>query len=290
MKRLLLSLCCAICLTGCGGAVGGSTADPAPKAEAVESNTQTATFGGFVAEVPSSWIPQDDYYCLGDAGYYPVIQTVVFDDYNTIDDLFNYSGSTKDYIDGVCDAFEPGAIHDQDMSRITYGQNTGLNFIAAGIRDGAKVSIVSTLFSNPGGGVVSISLWCEEGDNKDAVASYYKILYGMEPASGLDRPADSLQPTTGDKNALAQAEKYLNSMAFSKKGLMEQLEYEGYTNSESYYAVCNCSADWNEQAVSKARAYLKSGSFSRSALIEQLEYEGFTKKQAEYAASQVYDN
>lgn len=289
MKRLLLSLCCAICLTGCGGAGGGSTSDPAPKAEAVESNTQTATFGGFVAEVPSSWIPQDDYYCLGEAGYYPVIQAIVLDDYNTVDDLFNYSNSTADYVEGVCEAFEPGAIHDQ-MVRRTFGDNTGLHFIAVGHREGVKVSLFSTVFSNPGGGVVSISLWSEPGIDGDAIADYFRLVSKMAPADGLDRPVDSLQPTTGDKNALAQAEKYLNSMAFSKKGLQEQLEYEGYTSTESFYAVCNCGANWNEQAVSKARAYLRSGSFSRSALIEQLEYEGFTKDQAEYAASQVYDN
>ena len=289
MKRLLCALCCAVCFVGCGGAGGGSTAEPATKAASVESNSQTAELGGFTAQVPSSWTFQDDYYCLEEAGYYPVIQAIVFDDYNTVDDLFNYSWSMKDYIDGVCEAFDPGAVHDQEMSRITYGDNTGLNFIVAGDRDGVRVSLVSTIFSNPGGGVVTISLWCEPGDNTDALSSYFQLLYDMVPAAGLDRPIDSLQPTTGDKNALAQAEKYLNSMPFSKKGLQEQLEYEGYTSTESLYAVCNCGADWNEQAVSKARAYLESRSFSRSALIEQLEYEGFTKKQAEYAVSQVYD-
>jgi len=89
------------------------------------------------------------------------------------------------------------------------------------------------------------------------------------------------------KNALAKAKDYLDFTAFSYSGLIEQLEYEGYTTEEATYAVDNCGADWNQQAAAKAQEYLDFTSFSRSGLIEQLEYEGFTAAQAEYAATAV---
>ncbi len=92
----------------------------------------------------------------------------------------------------------------------------------------------------------------------------------------------------GKKNALAQANSYLNAMAFSYTGLREQLEYEGYSTEEATYAVDNCGAHWSEQAVRKAEEYLKSMPFSKSSLIEQLEYEGFTHEQAVYGADQAY--
>lgn len=110
------------------------------------------------------------------------------------------------------------------------------------------------------------------------------------------KPTSSVQKTTtattnvsaGKKNALDQAYSYLNVMAFSYSGLIEQLEYEGYTTEEATYAVDNCGADWKEQAAKKAEEYLNTMSFSKSGLIEQLEYEGFTHEQATYGADQAY--
>lgn len=93
--------------------------------------------------------------------------------------------------------------------------------------------------------------------------------------------------TIGEKNALSSAENYLSIMAFSYSGLVEQLKYEGYSDSEAIYAAENCNADWKEQAAKKAQEYMSGMAFSRSALIEQLEYEGFTEAQAEYGASAV---
>ena len=60
-------------------------------------------------------------------------------------------------------------------------------------------------------------------------------------------------------------------MAFSYSGLIDQLEYEGYSSEEAEYAAKNCGADWNEQAVLSAKQYLKTMSFSEDGLIEQLE-------------------
>lgn len=90
--------------------------------------------------------------------------------------------------------------------------------------------------------------------------------------------------TTGQKNALSKAHDYLNYSAFSYSGLIEQLEYEGFTPEEATYAADNCGADWNNQASKKALDYLIYSAFSYSGLIEQLEYEGFSTVEATYAA------
>lgn len=93
--------------------------------------------------------------------------------------------------------------------------------------------------------------------------------------------------TIGEKNALDTALSYLSIMPFSYSGLIEQLEYEGYTYQEAVYGVDNCGADWNEQAALQAQSYLDIMPFSREGLIEQLEFEGFTKEQAEYGVQDV---
>ena len=73
---------------------------------------------------------------------------------------------------------------------------------------------------------------------------------------------------------------------FSYSGLIEQLEYEGFTSDQATYGVDNCGADWYEQAALSAANYLDFSPFSREELIEQLEFEGFTHDQAVYGAEQ----
>ena len=90
--------------------------------------------------------------------------------------------------------------------------------------------------------------------------------------------------TLGKINALASAESYLWLLSFSYEGLIEQLEYEGFTREEAVYAADNCGANWNEEALESAESYLSYMAFSYSGLIDQLEYEKFTTAQATYAA------
>lgn len=94
--------------------------------------------------------------------------------------------------------------------------------------------------------------------------------------------------TAGQKNAVNKARSYLSLMSFSRFGLIEQLEYEGFSNEDATYAVDKISPDWNEQAANKAQDYLDTMSFSYDGLIEQLEFEGFTPEQAQYGVSKVY--
>ena len=94
-------------------------------------------------------------------------------------------------------------------------------------------------------------------------------------------------PTPGEKNAAKKALSYLKFSAFSRDGLVKQLEYEKFSNAEAVYGADNAGADWNEQAAKKAQAYIDYSAFSRDGLIKQLKYEGFTTAQAEHGASAV---
>ena len=76
-------------------------------------------------------------------------------------------------------------------------------------------------------------------------------------------------------------------MAFSRTGLIKQLEYEGYSTADATYGVDAQNADWNQQAALKAEEYLDFMSFTRSELISQLEYEGFTSEQAVHGVGAI---
>ena len=43
--------------------------------------------------------------------------------------------------------------------------------------------------------------------------------------------------TSGQRNALEKAEDYLEYQAFSRKGLIEQLTFEGFTPSQAKHGV-----------------------------------------------------
>lgn len=99
--------------------------------------------------------------------------------------------------------------------------------------------------------------------------------------------SSSVQLTMGQSNALRSAKSYLDYTAFSYSGLIEQLEYEGFSTEDATFAADNCGADWNEQAAKMAQSYIEYSSFSRQGLIDQLKYEGFSSEQAEYGVSAI---
>lgn len=111
-----------------------------------------------------------------------------------------------------------------------------------------------------------------------------------ETASAEAPESEEAEPevTKGQEQALLKAESYLDLSAFSKKGLIKQLEYEGFSKADAEWAVDHVDVDWNEQAVKKALSYLELSAFSESELADQLEYEGFTAKQAKHGASEAY--
>ncbi len=100
-------------------------------------------------------------------------------------------------------------------------------------------------------------------------------------------PASTPSTTRSQQNAVNTAQDYLRYMPFSRSGLIDQLEYEGFSTADATYGVDHCGADWNAQAILCAQSYLRIFSFSRSGLVEQLVFEGFTTAQAENAANAV---
>jgi hypothetical protein len=88
-------------------------------------------------------------------------------------------------------------------------------------------------------------------------------------------------------NAKRAAQNYLKVMGFSRKGLINQLVFEGYSASIAAKAVDSLKVNWNTQAGKVAKNYIKLMAFSRKGLIDQLMFDGFTAKQAAAGAKAV---
>ena len=88
-------------------------------------------------------------------------------------------------------------------------------------------------------------------------------------------------------NARRSAESYLDLMGFSRTGLIEQLEFEGYSVDAATAAVDSLDVDWFAEAAESAQSYIDMMGFSRSGLVEQLIFEGFTTEEAEHGATAV---
>lgn len=125
-----------------------------------------------------------------------------------------------------------------------------------------------------------------ESTGTSSASDAFNSLMGLfsDLGGAVSSAADTSNATMGEKNALSSAKDYLSFMSFSYSGLIQQLEFEGYSTAEATYAVDNCGADWNQQAAKSAKEYLSMMSFSKSGLIEQLQYEGFSYEQALYGA------
>jgi len=100
-------------------------------------------------------------------------------------------------------------------------------------------------------------------------------------------PAPESQFTRSEENAVRSAESYLSFSAFSRSGLIDQLEFEGFTSDEATRGVNSITVDWNDQAWKSAESYLGFSSFSRSGLIDQLLFEGFTQSQATFGVDKA---
>lgn len=98
---------------------------------------------------------------------------------------------------------------------------------------------------------------------------------------------ESQEFTVEQEQAIGSAEDYLSFAAFSRTGLIEQLVFEGFSESDATFAVDYLEVDWMEQAVQSAKDYLDISHFSHAGLVEQLEYEGFTNEQAEYGVTKA---
>jgi len=104
--------------------------------------------------------------------------------------------------------------------------------------------------------------------------------------------------TMEEDNCYYAALSYLDTMGFSKKGLIDQLssEYGDNYPKETAEKIVNDienqgKVDWDKECEESAQDYLDTMPFSKEELIDQLssEYgENFTKEQAERAVDKVY--
>jgi Host cell surface-exposed lipoprotein len=105
---------------------------------------------------------------------------------------------------------------------------------------------------------------------------------GVEATAPVPEPEMPAEPsmTLAQQNAVGSAESYLAMSGFSRTGLIEQLEYEEFSNADATFAVDTIAPDWNAEAAESAKAYLDMTAFSRGELYDQLVYEGFTDAEA----------
>lgn len=131
----------------------------------------------------------------------------------------------------------------------------------------------------------------------DQLSSDFADKFSLEDAKYAVEFIESTGIIDWGKQAIGSAAQYLETSAFSKQALIDQLKSENgekFTEEQAAQAVeyleTNSMVDWNEQAVKAAKQYMEISSFSKEELIEQLtsEYGGrFTAEQAEYAVSQL---
>lgn len=117
------------------------------------------------------------------------------------------------------------------------------------------------------------------------------------PTKTVPPTAPKPQVTVSQENALRSAQDYLSVLAFSRRGLIEQLSSQygdGYSLADATWAVSTVEAlhavDWNQEAVQSARDYLNMMGFSRQGLIQQLSSpygDQYTVAQATFAANAV---
>ena len=135
-------------------------------------------------------------------------------------------------------------------------------------------------------------------DKKHVTALATTVLLAISVVAAGGARADTFQPglplspvsqlplsPVSQQNAVRTAEDYLDVSAFSRQGLIDQLEYSDFSTEDATYAVDHITVNWNEQAAKAAKDYLDVSGFSRGGLIDQLVYSGFTAAQAEYGVA-----
>jgi hypothetical protein len=168
-------------------------------------------------------------------------------------------------------------------------------FVAAGIAGVAVLGIIGSLTDTSTDEPTRAATTFAKTTEVAAVTTTEVPAPEITPETSIQMPDPDAAPvppklteSASQRNAVRKAESYLDFTAFSMTGLVEQLEYEGFSNEDAWYAVNGLDVDWREQAVKKAESYMSFTSFSESGLYDQLIYEGFTHEEAEYGASSQF--
>lgn len=134
---------------------------------------------------------------------------------------------------------------------------------------------------------VAGAIACGGGATPDNPPATGATVHPTRPAAATTKAPAKTPVSAEQEQANKAAADYLQGQSFSRKGLIEQLKYEGYPAKYATAAVDSLHADWNHQAALTAATYLRNQSFSRKGLISQLEFEGFTHEQAVYGVTKA---
>ena len=151
-----------------------------------------------------------------------------------------------------------------------------INFVA-----GLAVGIVLT-------SIVNCSTGNKKVDNAEATTSPCVETTASPYSEITASPYEEKTKNTELENAIESAEAYSNVFAYSKKYLIDQLKYEGFSEEIAECAVKSINANWKENCVRSAHSYLEIISYSKEELIHQLDYVGFTAEEIEYAMNKIY--
>lgn len=130
-----------------------------------------------------------------------------------------------------------------------------------------------------------------DGTGDDWVVATQTLSEGRQADAGTEVlvTAEAPKPvyTLAQQNAIDKAKSYLSFAGFSRTGLIEQLEFEGFSTDDATFGADNAGADWNAEAAEKAASYLEFTSFSRQGLYDQLAFEGFTDAEIQFGLAAV---
>lgn len=304
MKKILviLATCAIFILSACGGSAPATTTAPPETMKETTASEETATeevlmlpyeLGFCFFEVPSTWEAEvessESMYFYRDDAAILVVCASTQEDFSMKfhrDDFidkggFSHTGEKEITVNGEKLYYYGGTIaveeENCDAIQVIGSNNSGYIQFAYAIPE-SSVNNYNADFEK-----VFKSIELKEIEETTEATTAFK-----ETATDVVQSTEAEKDSTlGERNALQKAKDYLAFMPFSYTGLIDQLEYEGYTIDEATYGADNCGADWMEQAALKAQDYIDYTAFSRQGLIDQLLYEGFTEEEALYGVESV---
>ena len=104
--------------------------------------------------------------------------------------------------------------------------------------------------------IVNCSTGNKKVDNAESTTSPCVETTASPYADITASPYEEKTSKTELENAIESAEAYSNIFAYSKKELIEQLKYDGFSEDIAECAVKSINANWKENCVRSAYSYL----------------------------------
>ena len=165
----------------------------------------------------------------------------------------------------------------------------------------AMYSVIAFLIAIPFCIIVTIAV-NKDNDTDTSTSSSYSSDYDTDEDYDTSSDDDTSTSSFSDdysaldyesQNCYDTAMSYLDFMAFSRNGLIHQLQHDGYADNAISNALDLLERDyvsWDTEALKKAQEYMETFSFSQQRLYEQLIHDGFTEEQANYGVTYGYNN